>query len=64
VRTDALNLKAVIERFEAVLGREPVDPPAELAFVELDNAVAVATDEMVVMHVAAEAVAQLGAMMR
>jgi hypothetical protein len=46
-------------RGEPVLLRAPLHPRLEIAVGELDDAVAARADEMVVMHVAAEPVAEL-----
>ena len=45
-----------------MLGGEAGEPPVEVAVAELDDAVARAADEMVMMSLAAEAVADLAGM--
>jgi zinc transport system substrate-binding protein len=47
---------------EAVLGRKAVEPAVEIAVAELDDTVARATDEVMVVALAAEAVADLAGM--
>ena len=54
----------MIRRDEAVLRRDGVEPFAEPALLDLDDAVAARADEVMVMGVRAEPLAELRAVMR
>src|SRR5436305_15241454 len=56
---DAGRLQAVARGDEAVRGRDALEPAVQLAVSQLDDAVALRADEMVMMLLAAEPVARL-----
>src|SRR5205809_5619953 len=58
-RADAGRLQPVTRGDEAVRGRDALEPAVELAVGQLDDAVALRADEMVMMLLAAEPVARL-----
>ena len=53
----------VARRHEAVGFRDPIEPLLELALVQLDDLMAARADEVMVVSLAAEAVAELTGMM-
>jgi hypothetical protein len=59
---DSRDLDRMVGHGEAVLGAELVQPAFELAVAELDHPMAVGADEVVMVLVAAEAIADLAGM--
>jgi hypothetical protein len=61
VGADSVDLQVMLRPSEAVLCGQPRDPFLEAAVVQLDDSVAVAADEVMMVGVGAKAVAKLSA---